>query len=254
MNLSLYDDGWKEAFLGNAGVGHFLMFTVEHGSAKFLQLRIDDDLARKVAPRQPRPAMKELTEQVVRFVLKRLAALGPDRVDELLTAVGRYPTYVIIIQDSDLGDLRTERDEKQCRYQALRGGDLFCSVAISPARTPQPVSEPGATTRFMCSGCTLPDVRVACSRLHHPTVLVLPDGAPQVTAARCDIGKDEARQEPAKCRPGGHACWSRTVEFLPRPTAVVSPLALHESFDYFDAVWKNVFQVHVLRPRAAAVW
>ena len=186
-------------------------------------------------------------------VLRRLAALGPERVDELLRADTVRPAYVIEFQESDLGDLRVVSCEKECKYQQPKDGDLFCSVGFDPTKFVPPVSDLGATTRFMCNLCSLPDARVVCSHLHHATVLMLPDGVPQAKSARCDIGNAQAQQEPAKCRPGGHECWTRIVEFPRRASPVGSPLALHESFDYFDALWNNVFKAHVLRMRSAAV-
>lgn len=253
MRLSLLDGGWQQPWFRDSGVVRVCLFNVEDAPATTLQVRIDNHLVGRFAPGQPKPKVEDLTEPLVRLVLKRIVSLCPERLDELLATDTRDPTYLIDVQEPDLTELRGAPNDKECRYQSFQDGDLFCLVGISPSSSPSARKQAGATTRFMCAACTLADARVACSHLHHPTVLLPPDSAPQVSSARCDIGRDGIRQGAAGCRPGGHACWERTVEFRKLPAAVASPLALHEAFDYFDSLWKNVFKTHLLHIRAATV-
>jgi len=57
-----------------------------------------------------------------------------------------------------------------------------------------------------------------------------------VAGAMCELGRPEIRQC-SGCRPGGHDCWERAYESAAPQPSEVPPLALHEAFDFFDAVW-----------------
>ena len=99
----------------------------------------------------------------------------------------------------------------------------------------------------------MPDERVVCSHLHHVGVALAPRERPVLRKAQCDTGRDEVSRNASMCRPGGHPCWAREVEFATAEPKAVSPLALHESLDYLDALWRNALGSHLLRLRAAAV-
>lgn len=91
------------------------------------------------------------------------------------------------------------------------------------------------------------------THLHHALLAFVPGSMPDIMEAHCDIGRTEIDQDARKCRPGGHACWVKEVEDAVSEPSAASPLALHESFDYLDALWKNVLKTHLLRLRGAAV-
>lgn len=243
MRLSLKERDWgKPSFQGNSPL-YYLWFDVEGATGEYLVVQMADVFWR-VSPAEPRPKVESFTERLTLLATNRLAAHGRERVDDLLDEGYRHPTYVISLDEQDVDEIRYLPGAKECRYQGLRTGDLYCSVAHK--------DPPAATTRHLCSSCTLPDSRLACAHLHHALVAFNPPAPPAVTRAACDIGRTEVG-EASKCRPGGHACWVKEVEFAESEPRTASPLALHESFDYLDALWKNVLKTHLLRLRGAAV-
>lgn len=244
MRLSLREREWgKPGFEGNS-LFYYLWFDVEGATGEHLLLRMGDDVFWRVNPVEPRPNVEFFTERLTLLAVNRLGALGRERVDDLLDESYRHPTYVINLDDQDADEIRRLPGAKDCRYQAARTGDLYCSVAHK--------DPPAATTRHLCSNCTLPDSRLACAHIHHALVAFSPHAAPAVVRARCDIGRNEV-SDASKCRVGGYACWVKEVEFTASEPRTASPLALHESFDYLDALWKNVLKTRLLRLRGAAV-
>jgi hypothetical protein len=243
MKLSLEDRDWSKPGFQGASLVYYLWFKVEDAAGEVLLLRIDDIFWR-FGQGGSRPDVTTFTERLTLLAVNRLVALGSEHVDDLLDKGYRHPTYVIDVGEQDVDEIRTLPGPKVCRYQSSKAGDLFCAVARG---------EPGRTTRYLCDGCAWPDWRVACSHLHHGLVGFAGDDMPGIVEARCDIGRAEVTQNASKCRPGGHACWVKEVEFAEAEPTTASPLALHESFDYLDAVWKNVFKKHVIQLRGAAV-
>jgi hypothetical protein len=242
MNLSLVERDWgKPTFQGNSLV-YYLWFKVEGAAGESLVLRIDDVFWR-FGEGGSHPDVTMFTERLTMLAVNRLVALGSEHVDDLLDEGYRHPTYVIDVGEQDVDEIRSLPGRKVCRYQSSKAGDLFCAVAKG---------EPGTTTRYLCGGCEWPDSRVACSHLHHGLVGFAGNDMPGIVAARCDIGRTEVMNA-GKCRPGGYACWVKEVAFTEAEPTTASPLALHESFDYLEAVWKNVFRKHLIQLRGAAV-
>ena len=244
MKLSLKERDWgKPSFQGNS-LFYYLWFDVEGATGEYLLVRVGDGVFWRVNPAEPRPKVETFTERLTLLAVNRLVALGGERVDGLLDEGYKHPTYAIHLDEQDADELRRLPGAKECRYQEVRTGDLYCSVAHK--------NPPAATTRHLCSNCTLPDSRIACAHLHHALVAFNPPAAPAVVRSHCDVGRNEVA-DATKCRPGGHACWVKEVEFTASEPRTASPLALHESFDYLDALWNNVLKTHLLRLRGAAV-
>lgn len=248
MRLSCFDGGWHGPSIQGNGVFHYLLFKVDDATGGQLQIQVDDGVFWRVNPGDPHPKPETFTERFTLLALGRLGALGRERVDELLAENASHPTYAISIDERDADEVRRLPGERECRYQSTEKGDLYCSVGASSVSKERPMP----TTRHLCGSCSLPDGRVACSHLHHAVVGLVPGERPSILRAYCDIGRDEVSQDAGKCRPGGHACWAKEVEFAASEPSAASPLALHESFDYFDALWKNVMKTHLLRLRGAA--
>ncbi len=261
MRLTLSDGGWHGPSVKPHGVFQYLLFDVEGATAEYLQLQVDEHVFSRVNPSEPHPNPETFAERLTLLALRRVAALGRERVDELLSDRDRtrYPTYAINIDERDADELRSLPGLKVCRYQRTETGDIYCSVArrrssgSASRSSPERERGPGPTTRHLCGGCSMPDSRLACIHLHHALVEFVPGSMPSVMEAHCDIGRNEVAQDAGKCRPGGHACWVKEVEFAADEPNAASPLALHESFDYFDALWKGAFGAHILRLRGAAV-
>ena len=201
--------GWQGPWLDPASskVIHILLLAVVDAPADTLEVRVDENVLWKFDSR-PEPAdPTRFTERFVRLALNRLAAYGPDRVDEPLAPKMKYPTYVINIEESDRAEVMAP-DDKQCRYQLTQSdGDLVCSVGRVPNE-----GIGGPTTKYLCGQCSLPDTRTVCSHLNHALVLFMPDEAPQAWRAQCDVGQPRARDEPARrpYRTVGHQGWSTT--------------------------------------------
>lgn len=244
MRLSLKERDWGQPSLQGNGVFYYLWFDVEDATGEDLLVRVDDGVFLRVNPAEPRPKVESFTERMTLLAVNRLVALGREHVDDLLDEGYRYPTYTINLDEQDADEIRLLPGAKECRYQGVRTGDLYCSVAHK--------NPPAATTRHLCSTCTLPDSRLACAHLHHALVAFNPLAAPAVVRAQCDIGRTEVG-DASMCRPGEHACWVKEVEFAAPEQRTASPLALHESFDYLDALWTNVMKTHLLRLRGTAV-
>jgi hypothetical protein len=160
----------------------------------------------------------------------------------------RSKEFVIDVSGDELAGARWAERSKQCRYQLSDRGDLFCGAGWNGGVGRRRLE----TSVAICSACDLPDARLLCSNLRHlrvseresvegKTLLAL--------AAECDIGRAEARQQPRRCAVlGGLACSERRVDPVPRaPVASISPLSIHESIDYFGAVWVNAFKTPLLR-------
>jgi hypothetical protein len=63
----------------------------------------------------------------------------------------------------------------------------------------------------------------------------------------CDLGEAAVKNDPSKCHAMGHRCWERIIETeVRRPVAPISPLTLHEAFDYLDTAWRLAFDKKAL--------
>jgi hypothetical protein len=224
-------------------------FAVEDAPAERLIVRVGRIVRSRIFPDQPRPNLEQFTGPLTMLALSRIEAVGAERLDSLMPRTFRDPTVVIDLQEADIPEVRRLATGKHCKYQLPKQGDLYCAASV-PLRGGSPVV--GPTTRHLCGGCSMPDSRLVCSHLHHATVLHGNASFPALSGARCDLGRNEI-EKPSACHPAGNACWEREVEFAPATSSVPSPLALHDAFDYFDSLWKNVFRAHILRVRGAAV-
>lgn len=244
MRLSLRERAWGKPGVEGNSLVYYLWFDVEGATGEDLVVRIPSGVFWRVDRVEPRPKVETFTERLTLLAVSRLVGLGRERVDDLLDEGYSHPTYVIDLGEAEVEEVKRLPGAKECRYQETRSGDLYCSVADK--------SPPAATTRYLCSSCTLPDARLACTHLHHALVTFHPPAPPAVAKSRCDIGRNEVA-DASRCRPGGHDCWVKEVELAVSEPRTASPLALHESFDYLDALWKNVLKTHLLRLRGAAV-
>jgi hypothetical protein len=113
------------------------------------------------------------------------------------------------------------------------GRDLYCTATRRQGAQP--------TTRAICSGCYVPDAVSLCSHFTHAVTSIKQVGSnTHMTAAKalCELGRDEV-DDVRGCRAGGHACWERIIEPEPlAPPTTLSPLAVHEAFDFLSAVWQ----------------
>jgi hypothetical protein len=145
--------------------------------------------------------------------------------------------FVHILTPEEARRLAALLNEKQCRY-LRHGDDDFCRAGYDSTKAD---TVPIGTTAHVCRLCDMPDSRIACSMLHHVTTWPKPGGI-QPTGALCAAGKKE-NPNAGECRPGGNECWHRVVEPHAREDIVpLSPLTLHESIGYLDAVWRDAFQ------------
>lgn len=154
------------------------------------------------------------------------------------------------VVDVDAEDLRlVERVavEKRCGYQVTEGRDLYCTADTShDPRLGQwravGLKSFSPTSLHECLNCTLPDSRILCSQLSHPS-LATGVGAKSrmVRAAKCGINRPEI-QNGGGCHAGGHPCWERQV--LPRaednPLEYL-PQALTRALDFLDMAWRLRF-------------
>lgn len=161
----------------------------------------------------------------------------------------------VVLRSDDAAELRRLVGPKECRYQTRVSldSDLYCAAAAKSDETA--VGSDGLrilapTSVPLCESCELPSTDVVCSHLSHPEVfgiaamggLVSRD----VAGAMCELGNPEV-QRCSECRPGGYDCWERVFETQTKPLAEVPPLALHEAFDFLDAVWRLRFDAALIR-------
>jgi len=246
MRIKLHDGGWMGSFADANGIFNYLRFDVEDGPVEYLQFKLDHFFFRSVNPNgNDKP--EEWTERLTAYALSRLAGLDTDEVSQLASPSQKYPTIEFLLDESDAQEVSQLPAPKSCRYQGENSGDLYCLVGKAPGQEP-----PVPTTRGICSTCDLPDERWACDHLHH-AVVGIPDEHPVILRAMCDRGRSEVQSGAIKCRPGGHSCWERTVAPAKVIASEAAPLALHESLDYLDAVWKGAFGSHLLQLRGASV-
>jgi diguanylate cyclase (GGDEF)-like protein len=215
MRLSLFDGGWHGPSVQQGGVFDYLLFSVEGATARTLQIRLDHGVFERVNPGQPSPKREAYTERLTMLALDRIAVLGREHLDQLLSDKMKHPTFAINVEEGDAEELRRLPGEKVCKYQSTAAGDLYCSVATSPL----PQHRPGQTTRHLCGGCSLPDSRVACVHLQHAVIGFHPGEMPSVLEAQCNIGRPDVKRDASMCRPGGHSCWAKDVEFAPQEDA-----------------------------------
>jgi len=201
----------------------------------------------------------ELGEPLDRATIRWAVAQAEERLRS-----GRMPSEPtreiekLVLTEADLALLRSMALEKTCEYQTRSGRDLFCSAASTNDRTV--VGSAGLrrlapTSRPMCKQCNMPDTDYVCAHLTHPKVVgaeAIGVSGRQLVGAYCEIGQEEVRSDPSRCRAGGHRCWTRIVEEPPARSASVpyTPRDLPVALDFLDAVWKQTFGHPLLRLRS----
>jgi hypothetical protein len=138
--------------------------------------------------------------------------------------------------------------EKRCDYQVTEGRDWYCTgdtsrdTALGPMRTVG-LKKFSPTSLHQCRNCTLPDSRILCSQLSHPSLMSGVGAKSRMIAdAKCGINQPNI-QNGGGCHAGGHPCWQYWV--MPtaqdQPSAYVSP-ALTRVLDYLDTAWRLRFR------------
>jgi hypothetical protein len=114
--------------------------------------------------------------------------------------------YIEILYSSDQhADLaRVHESAKSCDWQVRGDRGLECDAT--------PVGQDRSTTLATCAKCAMPDARIVCAQLRHPTNLpVRTFGGFERLAgpAMCELGNEP--DDGSDCRPGGKNCWQRIV-------------------------------------------
>ena len=176
---------------------------------------------------------------------------GVDRLTKLLSQpngaanlFGPNETQEWKITGDDVDELLSVAGPKACDYQITEQRDLYCAAASKDDKTrvgSAGIHMVAPTSQAICGNCALPDGRVLCSHLSHPSVAVLQAlGAPTsrfLGSALCAQG-EAGISVPQECRAGGHDCWRRVIE-EPAPLLIrSSPLSLPEALDFLDATWR----------------
>ncbi|HEY2939281.1 MAG TPA: hypothetical protein VGJ27_05680 [Gaiellaceae bacterium] len=169
-----------------------------------------------------------------------LTAAGLDELERRLRA-GIYPPEEsdydnVLFTSEQYEHLRAMVDrEKDCLWQERLARGWICTA-----------TRPGGDERTsapLCGGCLIPDERILCTHLMHPTIDALGKGRIKVRAVvespLCNIGKDP--DDGAKCHLGGLECARRIVstrQALPEPPADVARRAADE-VDFFSLVYRD---------------
>jgi hypothetical protein len=197
------------------------------------------------------------SDQTRRRLEQAMIAFAMERIEGWI-AEGEAPTErelelrTVKITEEDLDRFRAllARD-KGCEYQHREGRDLYCTAALRKG-DPATIGTIGLrgvarTSPIGCMQCDMPDEKVLCSHLSHPSVAQ--DSTSQVRfvqSAYCAVAAGTAGPE---CRPDGNKCWTRLVSAPKwKSTPLASPLELTEALDFLDAVWRNAFGARLLRP------
>lgn len=117
-----------------------------------------------------------------------------------------------IILSEDFGSeqaaiLRGALTVKRCEFQVKTKRGLLCD-AESNSDTLN-----GKTSEAVCLACNLPDDRVRCSNLQHPSITgTLSTGGKRRLVTNAFCGIKTGNFDAGRCRPGGHDCWRLNVE------------------------------------------
>jgi hypothetical protein len=165
---------------------------------------------------------------------------------------------VALVREMMLGD-------KECSYQVLDTGNLFCSAAAPNDETALGIvlnngRRVAPTSRPLCARCSLPDTDYMCSHFLHPQVFgIRAMGGPRGFVSRdvmdgmCDLDRPEFAHH-KQCHAGGNTCWERQVDVeTAPPTDVVPPQAIEQALDDLDVRWRLAFENrHLVRLPGAA--
>jgi len=210
VKMTLDGGGWVGPQLEGSEVFENLFYKIEDAPADTLVVRVKRRLLETVGVSGTALRREDCTERITLLTLGRIAAVGREHVSKFVGSDMKHPTLAISLDERDADELRRLPGARVCRYQRSMAGDLFCAVAKSPVSKRTPVE----TTPHLCAGCALPDTRLACMHLQHAIVGIVPGEPPFVLQAQCGAGRNEVRDAPNRCRPGGHPCWAKSVEFV----------------------------------------
>jgi hypothetical protein len=241
MLLKVREWNW----IGGQLDGFVLVFAVEEAPLGDLWFEVSRPLLWSLFRSDNNANLERHAGVLVGVLMERLRRLDGDGLAALVRQRGGPvggPQYVVTLgtEDADAVNRAILGPVKECSYQRPDGSrrDLFCVAGVDQDKLAK-CKAAVPTTRHLCRACQLPDGRIACIHLHHPSVFFT-KGVPEFKQAACDLGSD-AVAEPALCAPGGHACWEGEVE-SPEPQEIpASSLALHEAFDFLNASWKEAF-------------
>jgi hypothetical protein len=144
------------------------------------------------------------------FALPRLRTMLDDFEPPLKTT-DEILLKVTVLSDN-LQELLNCVKVKDCSFQKRARTGLICDVSTPPDNR---------TSESICLGCNLPDDRLRCSRISHPSVQAGPTIGRffrTVTDALCSI--KSTTFDPALCLPGGHECWRLIVDQSPKIEAI----------------------------------
>jgi hypothetical protein len=239
---------YRVNFDGYASTGS-PMFLVTDGAADparvFVGLPPDRDIT-EIRSRTPAFAndgfRNALTAYAVRKIESVLRIDGPDAVAGFRAGVR------LDIELSEIEMLAERADAKECVYQHRDQRELFCAASYDedpagPVRVGLRWLAP--TTATVCEHCDLPNADLICSHLSHPSVGGANDGdfyQRLPLHARCERRQPNVSNG-VRCRPGGHACWVRTVPAPEsRPSDLDrSPIAFSEALHFLNVVWTMKF-------------
>ena len=159
---------------------------------------------------------------------------------------------VALLRNLMLGD-------KECSYQMLDAGNLFCSAAAPNDETALGIilnngRRLAPTSRPLCAACTLPDTDYICSHFLHPQVWgVRTMGGPSGFTSRdvmdgmCDLNRPEFANH-GECHAGGNPCWERVLEAETAPSVEAVPVqAIEQALDDLDVRWRLAFGRSIVR-------
>jgi hypothetical protein len=215
---------------------------------------IDESVRYKVNPAADEPTIAQLTGPVFLWLLQRIERMS--REDFASAANDHYgeKRWTFRIGDEDVADLlAVMASAKSCDYQLIedKGSDMYCRVTESLSTPSKLITE--AVTRHQCVRCTMPDRKIKCINLHHPTVQQPVNGRlPILVRAACDEGRPEIAAA-AQCQPGGNSCWVAEVSTAEGEDSDADPRGLPEALDFLDATWRLAFgkKRHLVRLRRA---
>ncbi len=241
---------WGTAFDEHQEYWHYLFLRVEGAEAERMQVRVSAAAVQVIEPTSK--DLHELTEAVLMLLLDRFSHLDAYGLAPLLKEVNGKPTYIVDVVEEDATQAKHLSARKSCKYQKPVKGDLSCTVATT-MQSLEAVEM--ATTRHLCRVCPAPDDRLACSNFSHARVFQQPGGRSiELRHALCERGQGEIDRDRTACRPGGHECWEREVEFEQPEDEPQHILALHDLFEFVDARWKSAFREHLLSSRRAVAF
>lgn len=215
-----------------------LLLLVDMGDRRVLHLGV-------TMTRQAAIGFRDLTGEETATLLLRV---GLEELERGLRA-GIYPRAVgdeyeeLVFKSDDYERLRAYRDpEKECLWQERKPRGYICQAT--------PEGSDARTTSAMCAGCVIPDERMICAHLAHPSIHAVTtesggyERQPNLRPL-CNVGKDPGVG--AECFVGGLSCAERVVDARPAvedPPPDIARRAADE-VDYFALVFRDRYGLRV---------